>query len=105
MARKISYHGRCPICGRKYNEHLEETGHHVFPKYWYRGQGPKVPVCRECHNDFNVMFPMGNGKHVWSLFQCLSKWYKFCKVKGKEMLIIYPQLESYTRELGLPLAG
>jgi len=91
------HHGRCPICNQKYNEKRFKTGHHVFPKFWFKGKGPKVPVCRKCHDDFNAMNPMG--KTVWTLYQCLMRWNKFCTTKKKDMLVIYPELQFYCDEL------
>jgi hypothetical protein len=73
------------------------TGHHVFPKFWFKGKGPKVPVCRKCHDDFNAMNPMG--KSIWTLYQCLMRWNRFCKTKGKVMLTAYPELQFYCNEL------
>jgi hypothetical protein len=83
----------CPICNRHYCCENIKTGHHIFPKFWYHGEGPKIPICRKCHDDFNYKNQMF--KTVWTREECIDRLARFCRAKGKKMLRIYPQLESY----------
>jgi len=34
------------------------TKHHVFPKRFFGGKGPKQPLCRQCHDEIERMIPL-----------------------------------------------
>jgi len=42
----------CPACGLQYDKTMAhcKSEHHIYPKRYYAGYGPKVDICRSCHN-------------------------------------------------------
>ena len=85
--------GVCPICDSHYGKLHRKTRHHIFPKWWYKG-GITVDVCSQCHQkEFHKQYPMRFGE-VWSISECVQNWVKFCKSKGKNAYIIYPELKE-----------
>lgn len=88
--------GRCPLCDYNYGDKKHQrTKHHVFPRYWY-SSGITVFVCHECHTrEFHRIYPMELNKYAWTKQQCLKYWVDFCKSKGKDAFLIYPQLRQF----------
>lgn len=87
----------CPICENEYGaKHTprERTYHHIFPKYFFKGSRLLVPVCRKCHDQFNVMFKYEYNKK-WTKAQCIQNWIAFCLFKNKNATKIYPSLINY----------
>jgi len=96
MTRKKTIGDTCPICDRMYEQEVKykfsnvKTRHHIFPKLWYKS-GLVVYACSECHTyGFHKMFPMRN--RIWTPSECVQNWVKFCKSKGKDAYVIYPEL-------------
>lgn len=86
----------CPICDSRFESDEPyvfrnvRTKHHVFPKLWYQ-DGLRIYACSLCHTyGFHQMFPMGN--RIWTPSECVQNWVKFCKSKGKNAYVIYPEL-------------
>lgn len=57
---KWAYETICPGCLTEYSddniEH-QKTGHHMFPKRFFGGDGGQVEMCRKCHNDLEKEIP------------------------------------------------
>lgn len=84
--------GKCPLCGQQYfGNAVKKTHHHVLPKLWYHGKGPLVEVCSVCHQEFNHSNPM-DFDNRWSKKDCIWRWIRFCKSKGKNALEVYPEI-------------
>lgn len=88
----------CPICGALYEKEVKYqfknvcTHHHILPRFWYK-DSLRVHACFNCHIlGFHKMFPMGERR--WPPVECVEKWVKFCKTKGKNAYEIYPQLRK-----------
>jgi len=92
MSKKKKHIGEvCPICDYAYDKTHRRTRHHIFPRWWYNGN-IVVIACSKCHQkEFHIKFPMKWGC-IWSPSECVQKWVKFCKSKGKNAYIIYPEL-------------
>jgi len=92
MTRKKKWIGEvCPICNCGYDSKHKRTLHHLFPKWWYR-DGLTVYVCSQCHQkEFHVQYRMKFGE-IWTPSECLQNWVKFCKSKGRNAYVIYPEL-------------
>ena len=70
----------CPVCGREYYKGRTKTFHHqlVWPKEWYKGSGPKVETCSDCHREFEKNNPHN---YVWTTYDAEFRWYLFCQKK------------------------
>jgi hypothetical protein len=92
MGRKKKKVGEvCPICDCAYDSKHRRTRHHIFPKWWY-SNGLTVVACSKCHQkEFHVKYVM-SWKNPWTPSECLNYWVKFCKLKGKNAYVIYPEL-------------
>lgn len=81
----------CPICSAPYGKGHTKTRHHIFPKWWYKN-GITVLACSKCHQkEFHIKYRMRYGE-MWTPSECLMNWVKFCKQKGKDAFVIYPEL-------------
>ena len=81
--------GKCPICELPYHKKRPRTRHHLFPKVWYK-DGVLVEVCRTCHDEFNVLYPMIT---KWTRATCVKNWVKFCRYKGRNAYEMYPHIK------------
>jgi len=58
---------RCSACSRKYkSKRKKENGvkidrkrsfHHIWPVEFFHGIGPKIDLCRQCHNELEKRIP------------------------------------------------
>lgn len=84
----------CPICERAYGKNRSKTRHHIFPRWWYR-IGIVVIACSDCHQrQFHKKYPMVYGE-IWTRYECVQNWVDFCKSKGKNAYVIYPELCNF----------
>ena len=48
---ELKANGLCPKCFKiKYF-----TGHHVYPKRYFNGNKDKLYLCRDCHDDLEIL--------------------------------------------------
>jgi len=89
--RRRHLQGKCPLCGRTYTGINYRTNHHIYYPRKMFDNNVKVPVCLQCHEEFNKLFPFLPNK--CSKRRCLINWRLFCISKHKSAFKIYPQLK------------
>lgn len=82
----------CPICDNLYGKYRLKTRHHIFfPSRWFENS-LVVYACSQCHQkEFHKLYRM-DYYNPWTRAECLANWIKFCKSKGKNAFVIYPEL-------------
>ena len=51
--------GECPHC----QEYRKLTHHHILPKRHWKGKGPGLKLCWECHCELENLIALAEGKH------------------------------------------
>lgn len=49
--------GKCPVCSQTYTRKNPMSFHHLLPKRFFNGEGPKKELCRLCHNILELIIP------------------------------------------------
>lgn len=64
MERK-KHQGHCTKCGcnldKSNNGPNAYTEHHILPKRWFNGDGPKQLLCRTCHDVLEAIIKSAEG--------------------------------------------
>jgi hypothetical protein len=52
----------CPACNERYrihNPHKRRTTHHIWPQHFFKGEGPTIYLCQDCHTELHREIPTG----------------------------------------------
>jgi len=50
---------RCAKCRRKFvnKKGSRRSTHHIYPQRWFKGQGPTIDLCQDCHQNLERIIP------------------------------------------------